>query len=232
MKVIGINSSDNLKGNTATLTEEALYGAQEAGADIELIQLVKQDIKFCTGCLKCMEKGHCILKDDFEEIRNKMRNADGIIWGAPTFCASMNARMKNFFDRFGLFERMTSDTFGGKYNIGISTAASWGAKATTKSLVAFVSSSLFKMGFSSGTLSVHLHGKTVDELPDVGNKANALGHKLVNDIKNNKKYPAQKWLSRKLNGLLMKPQFEKVIRKNKDGNTKGVYENLANRGFI
>ena len=68
MKIIGIISSDNPQGNSATLTEEAVYGAQEAGADVELVYLAKQDIKFCTGCLKCMEKGYCILKDDFEDL--------------------------------------------------------------------------------------------------------------------------------------------------------------------
>ena len=54
----------------------------------------------------------------------------------------------------------------------------------------------------------------------------------VNDIKNQNKYPTQNWLSRKLNGLLMKPQFIKVIKLKKESDTKGVYQSLAQRSLI
>ncbi|MFP4364396.1 MAG: flavodoxin family protein [Spirochaetia bacterium] len=50
MKITAVIGSPNRKGNTAALTEYALEGAEEMGAETELLFLKDYDIKYCMGC--------------------------------------------------------------------------------------------------------------------------------------------------------------------------------------
>ncbi|MCT4688890.1 flavodoxin family protein [Vallitalea sp.] len=56
-------------------------------------------IIICIGCWKCVEKEKCILKDDFEIIFNKLKDADVIIIGSPVYWGDVSSKMKTFFDR-------------------------------------------------------------------------------------------------------------------------------------
>ena len=85
MKVLGL-SAGTLNGANDSLCKEALMAAQEAGAEIEFINVTQLDIKHCTGCKACVMglfsgRGNgCVLKDDLQWLIDKMFDADGIIW--------------------------------------------------------------------------------------------------------------------------------------------------------
>ena len=49
MKVLGISVGRKMS-NTEILVKEALMGAEEGGAEVELIRLHDLNIKPCTGC--------------------------------------------------------------------------------------------------------------------------------------------------------------------------------------
>lgn len=106
MKVLGI-SAGTKNGNNDAMCKEALMGAQEAGAEIEFIRLLDLDIKYCTGCIACVKGlmsgrgGMCPLKDDFEWLKNKMLDADGIIFSVPIFEKGAAAIFRTITDRFG-----------------------------------------------------------------------------------------------------------------------------------
>ncbi len=82
MKILGISFGTN--GNNDTMCKIALKGAK-AGAEVEFIQMSSINIKHCTGCCACVKtllsgKGSiCVLKDDFEWLLDKMKDADGIV---------------------------------------------------------------------------------------------------------------------------------------------------------
>ena len=90
MKILGI-SAGTRNGNNDSMCKEALMGAKEMGAEIEFIRLLDLDIKYCTGCIACVKSlmsgkgGQCVLKDDFEWLRDKMMEANGIIFSVPIF---------------------------------------------------------------------------------------------------------------------------------------------------
>lgn len=53
MKVLGLTCGRKLS-NTEILVKEALMGAEETGAEVELVRLLDLNIKPCTGCNSCV----------------------------------------------------------------------------------------------------------------------------------------------------------------------------------
>lgn len=106
MKILGI-SSGTLNGSNDSMCKEALMGAQEAGAEIEFINLHNLDIKHCTGCIACVKammggKGRiCAVKDDFLWLLDKMLDADGIMMASPIFENGVPGIIHTICDRFG-----------------------------------------------------------------------------------------------------------------------------------
>ena len=99
MKVLGISCSPRRGGNTEILVQEALKGAKEEGAVVELLSLSGKDIKPCDGCRGCETTGLCKIKDDMQEIYGELLNADGIIIGTPIFYWSLCGQAKVLLDR-------------------------------------------------------------------------------------------------------------------------------------
>ena len=92
MKVLGIVCSPRRNGNTEIMVLEALRGAEDYGAETELVTLAERDIKPCDGCLSCEKTGLCHIDDDVQEVYEKMLDADGIIFGTPVYVGSVSAQ--------------------------------------------------------------------------------------------------------------------------------------------
>jgi len=58
-------------------------------------------IHHCTGCLKCLDTGSCVFKDDLQDFEKRYMEADGVIWGAPVYHMAIPALMKAALERFG-----------------------------------------------------------------------------------------------------------------------------------
>jgi multimeric flavodoxin WrbA len=86
-------------GNTEILVREALSGAEECGAEIELLTIGGMDIKPCDGCSACERTGACHIKDDMQVIYEKMLAADGIILGTPVYFWTISGQAKVLIDR-------------------------------------------------------------------------------------------------------------------------------------
>lgn len=108
MKVLGLTCGRKLS-NTEILVKEALMGAEEMGAEVEIVRLLDLDIKPCTGCNACVislfEKGgagDCVIKDDdFKFIDDKILECDGIIVGSPIYEKTPQGLLKVLNDRMG-----------------------------------------------------------------------------------------------------------------------------------
>jgi multimeric flavodoxin WrbA len=100
-KVLIISSSARKGGNSDTLCDQFLLGANEAGNSAEKIFLKDKKINYCTGCGFCTAQGHngCVQKDDMPEILDKMIEADVIVMATPVYFYTMNGQMKTFIDR-------------------------------------------------------------------------------------------------------------------------------------
>lgn len=231
--IVGVLSSAREGSNSAVLVREALKGAAEKGAEAQELFLPSYNLGFCTGCLTCMKTGKCRMSDGFNELRERLYEADGIIWGAPTYAAAPNAIMKNFIDRLGMFEMSTS-SLGGAYMAGISSASSAGAaRKVARDLARFGIGGTFRRSYSVGFLGAGFQGgRTAKDDRTLLARARKLGSKLAESIRISRSYPLQGLPMRILNALVLRPVFSDYIRKNRDGDARLLYECLHSRDLI
>jgi multimeric flavodoxin WrbA len=99
IKTLGISSSPRIHGNSDLLLREALSGAESAGAKTEYIHLSDYDIAPCIECNACYSRGECKIQDDFQQILQKILDADRLIFATPIFFMSICAQAKMLIDR-------------------------------------------------------------------------------------------------------------------------------------
>jgi len=135
MKVLAIQSSPNEDGLTRQLAQSALKGAQEAGADTELVHLNKLDIRLCQACARgwgvCRDEGKCAQEDDFEGLRGKINVADALIFSTPVYFGDITESAKVLLDRLRRVEvsKHGNSPLKGKPIIGIASAGGSGGGA-------------------------------------------------------------------------------------------------------
>ncbi|HHU30493.1 MAG TPA: flavodoxin family protein [Firmicutes bacterium] len=99
MLVLGISGSPRRNGNTEILLDEALKSAGEAGADTEKVILQKMKFSPCIACGSCDNTGICVLKDDMQELYEKIIAADALIVSTPIYFYNVSACLKAAIDR-------------------------------------------------------------------------------------------------------------------------------------
>ncbi|GAB4483444.1 MAG: flavodoxin family protein [Thermodesulfovibrionales bacterium] len=99
MNVIAFLGSPRKDGNSDLLLQEAVRGAQEAGASVRTFVLNLMRIKPCQNCDGCVKNGQCIFDDDMKEIYDAIRSADRIILASPIFFFGLSAQTKTMIDR-------------------------------------------------------------------------------------------------------------------------------------
>lgn len=104
MKVVGINGSSRVDGNTTILIRTVFGELQKQGIETELIQLGGKPVRDCMACRSCSKNkdSRCVITDDpINECIAKMVEADGIILGSPVYFTDVSAEMKALIDRAG-----------------------------------------------------------------------------------------------------------------------------------
>ena len=104
MKVLAINGSSRIGGNTEKLLATVLGPAREAGFETEIYRIGGKLLHGCTGCRKCRESGkpECVFKDDvMNDVVQKMIESDAIIIGSPVYFADVTSEIKALIDRAG-----------------------------------------------------------------------------------------------------------------------------------
>ncbi len=102
MKVVALNGSARRDGNTAILLNLVLDELQAEKIETEMIQLGGERISGCIACYKCQKNkdGECVVKADrANEYIRKMREAEGVLLGSPTYVADITANLKAILER-------------------------------------------------------------------------------------------------------------------------------------
>ena len=100
MKILGLNGSERKLGNTEILVKEALMGAEEEGAQVEMLRLTDYKVFPCDGLAPCVfGNTRCNLTDDFNFIVDKIFENDGVVLGTPCYILESTAIIKQLIDR-------------------------------------------------------------------------------------------------------------------------------------
>ncbi|MHA1577694.1 MAG: flavodoxin family protein [Candidatus Thorarchaeota archaeon] len=111
-RILGISGSPRINGNTSTLIEIALKSAKDEEALVEFVDLSELVINECKHCTECYAIGKCTQKDDLNQVAEKMKLADGIIFGSPNHHATLSTSLKNLMDRTGRFLHLEGKAAG------------------------------------------------------------------------------------------------------------------------
>lgn len=99
MKVLLLNGSPRVNGNTAAALNEMIPIFQSDGIETELLQIGGKNIRGCIACQKCFKIGKCVFDDIVNETAPIFREADGLIAATPVYYGSANATLIAFLTR-------------------------------------------------------------------------------------------------------------------------------------
>jgi multimeric flavodoxin WrbA len=99
MKVLGIVGSPRKGGNTEIMVKEVLKSTQKGGAETDIFLVAGKSIAGCDACGSCARTGRCKIKDDMQELYQKMERADAIVFGSPVYFNYVTAQAKAVIDR-------------------------------------------------------------------------------------------------------------------------------------
>lgn len=87
-------------GNSSRLAAEFARGAGDAGHRVEILSLLRHEVRGCLGCNACRYGKPCVQKDAFNEIAPKIKAADCVAFVSPLYFWTLSARLKAFIERF------------------------------------------------------------------------------------------------------------------------------------
>ncbi|MDE5879329.1 MAG: flavodoxin family protein [Desulfovibrio sp.] len=100
-KILILNGSPRLKGNTAMLCDAFTRGAESSGHSVTRIDLQKLDIHGCLGCMKGGKDpaSPCVQKDGMEKVYPAYVAADIVVLASPMYYWAFSGQLKTAFDR-------------------------------------------------------------------------------------------------------------------------------------
>ena len=99
MKVLMLNGSPRVNGNTAVALREMEAVFAREGIETETVQVGQRDIRGCIACGKCGQLGKCVFDDIVNELAPKFQAADGLVVASPVYYASANPTLVALLDR-------------------------------------------------------------------------------------------------------------------------------------
>lgn len=152
MKVLLLNGSPNVNGNTARALEEMRKIFEEEKIETEVIQIGSKEIRGCCACQSCYKTKQCVFDDIVNEVAKKFEECDGMVVGSPVYYASANGTLTAFLDRL-----FYSTRFDKRMKVGASIAVArrGGCSATFDQLNKYFTISGMPLASSQYWNSVH-----------------------------------------------------------------------------
>lgn len=100
-KVLVVLGSPRKKGNSATLANRIVKGAESVGAVSDTVFLQGLQMAPCQSCYACQMKDSkgCAIDDDMQSVYPKLIEYPNWILACPVYWFTMSAQMKIFMDR-------------------------------------------------------------------------------------------------------------------------------------
>lgn len=99
MKVLMLNGSPRLSGNTKLALDEMASVFEKEGVECEIINVGREGVGGCRACGYCKKNGKCVIDDPVNEVAKKLEECDGLVIASPVYYASANGSLISFLDR-------------------------------------------------------------------------------------------------------------------------------------
>ena len=152
MKVLILNGSPRVGGNTTTAIAELEKVFREEGVEVETVQVGALEIRGCIACNKCAETGKCVFDDIVNELSPKFEAADGLIAASPVYYAGANATLVACLTRLFYSTRFNKTM---KVGASVAVARRGGCSATYDELNKFFGIAGMPIAASQYWNSVH-----------------------------------------------------------------------------
>ena len=96
-KILVIQGGGRTNGNTSQLVNAFAKGAKDAGHEIEVISLIKNEVKGCLGCNACRYGKPCVQKDCFNDLVPEIMESDLLVFASPLFFLDFVILIKGFY---------------------------------------------------------------------------------------------------------------------------------------
>ncbi|MDL2234052.1 flavodoxin family protein [Ruminococcaceae bacterium OttesenSCG-928-L11] len=135
MAIVVIWASPDKEGLTASAKNNAIEGIHKAGREVKEIHLNQKKIQSCLACgkggyVKCLEKGNCILNDDFDSIYTALCQAETIVFITPVYWHDLSENFKALFDRLRRCETAHNGFLKEKRYLAVACAGGYGLGVT------------------------------------------------------------------------------------------------------
>lgn len=152
MKVLAINGSPRVGGNTSLALDEMKKVFDAEGVEFEVVQIGNRDIRGCVACGQCKNTGKCVFDDIVNELSKKFEEADGLVVASPVYYASANATLIACLDRM-FYSTHFSKTM--KVGASVACARRGGCSSTFDELNKFFTISGMPIASSQYWNSIH-----------------------------------------------------------------------------
>ncbi|NIR87485.1 flavodoxin family protein [Candidatus Bathyarchaeota archaeon] len=176
VKVLAIVGSPR-KENTYKLVEAVAEAvAEKKSVETELVHLADFDIKHCSGCSDYCEKtGECNIQDDMQKLYPKLKEADVLIMGTPTYYWNVTGLLKNFIDRVNPLYH--TESLKGKMGAAVAVAEEDGQELALSAISSFFELQNMKQ---VGGIAIVRGEKPVGEVEL--DMARSLGRRIANKL--------------------------------------------------
>jgi multimeric flavodoxin WrbA len=123
VQIVGISGSPIKNSNTDRLIQHVL---KSSGLQTEFVKLSTIKVGPCIACLGCTKDNICKVKDDFQELAEKVKSAGAVVVGGYPPYGSIDAFTKAFLERLFSF-RHNAGLNRGKLAVTVVTGIGRGA---------------------------------------------------------------------------------------------------------
>ena len=101
MKILVLNGSPRVRGNTAAMVHAFAQGARETGHVVDIIPVCRKKISGCRACEYCHTKGggKCIQQDDMLQVYPLLEEAEMIVLASPVYYHSFTGQLQCCINR-------------------------------------------------------------------------------------------------------------------------------------
>lgn len=137
MKIVLISGSPKPDGNTAQLMNMCAQTIRDLGVDAEVVSFAGKKIEACIACRACSKTGRCALNDGLNEVIDKIRAADGFIFGAPVYFGTARGDVMCALQRIGNVSRSADNFLTGKVGGPVAIARRGGQTLSLQEMLMF-----------------------------------------------------------------------------------------------